>query len=573
MKGTLYKVLVLLGLLLLQTAGVAFAQLISPGKLTAAHADLEGLTNCTQCHSLGNRSAANALCLDCHTPLSTRIESELGLHATVANENCATCHKDHFGVDFIPVRMDTLAFDHNDTGFELTGAHVETTCRGCHQPEFITASDVLAFKGEHNTLEKTFLGLTTQCIGCHIEESPHQNQFPEVNCSTCHETEVWDDAPLFDHDEAEFALTGKHVDVECAGCHTTRESPLGEEFVQYLDLEFASCQSCHEDNHDGAFGDNCSSCHMTDGWFDISSLNETAFDHSTTDFELIGSHLLLECASCHGKPARDDAEILVAFTPTTLRNTYPSIAVANCESCHVDYHEGVFVENPDSRSCESCHGQDAWYPSSFDLNRHREQATFELTGAHITTPCSSCHQPDFDKKPHFEIADTACKDCHVEDNPHGDQFITDGIETTCETCHATDDWLASSLFDHEDTEFPLTGRHNSIECSLCHVSDSPDQIPTSPAIFRNTPLECTSCHEDDDPHQEQFDKTTCNTCHTTESFLITSFDHEDTRFPLTGEHVSVSCAACHKNEPGPLNEPFTRFKPLGIECQDCHGEE
>ena len=150
-----------------------YAQLISPGKLTKAHTELEGIENCTQCHTLGNRSSDNALCLDCHTPLSNRMNAGTGLHATVTDQNCANCHKEHFGVEFIPIRFDTLNFKHEETGYELTGAHTTAACRSCHLPEFITAEDVIAFKGNHNAMEKTFLGVHTECIGCHLPESPH----------------------------------------------------------------------------------------------------------------------------------------------------------------------------------------------------------------------------------------------------------------------------------------------------------------------------------------------------------------------------------------------------------------
>ncbi len=563
----------------------AYAQLISPGKLTAAHTSLEGLTNCTQCHSLGNRSADNTLCLDCHEPLANRIEADEGYHFNVADQNCAKCHKDHFGVEFIPVRLDTLTFEHEETGFELTGAHTETSCRGCHQPDYIVDEDVIAFKGEHDALEKTLLGIATQCIGCHLPESPHQNQFEGVDCAACHKTEIWEEAPLFDHDDANYALTGKHVDVSCDGCHMTGESLAGESFVQYTDLEFGSCKSCHDDVHEGSFGNNCSSCHVTQEWLEISGLDESAFDHSTTGFDLVGSHRTLECNSCHGKPARNDEEISLAFIWSTRNYTYPEVRVDNCGSCHVDYHEGEFVDNSDDLSCEGCHGQDEWYPSSFDLERHASESTFELTGAHVITPCSSCHRPDFDKKPHFEITDDTCIDCHKEDSPHGDQFLVDGNETIdgnemidgnetiCESCHITDDWLTIPQFDHDETEFPLTGRHVSAECSSCHVSEFPDMDPPSPAVFRGTSETCESCHVEDDPHQGQFESEICDACHNTSSFLIEIFNHDDTNFPLTGEHIEVSCKSCHLEETGSDQTPFIRFKPLDVECQDCHSEE
>ena len=571
-RWILYTACLVLVSMALPQQGV-YAQLISPGKLMRAHAALEGMNNCTQCHTPGTRSSDNTLCRDCHTPISNRIEANTGLHAPVGEQNCATCHKDHFGVEFIAVRFDTLTFEHEDTGFELTGAHTETSCRGCHQPSYIDAEDVLAFKGEHDALEKTFLGASTTCIGCHVSDSPHETQFPEVQCNTCHDTQVWEEVPFFDHDDARFALTGKHIDVECESCHTTLDSPHGEPYVQYVDMDFATCASCHEDTHEGAFGADCASCHRTEGWHQIANLANMDFDHTSTGYPLVGSHNTLECNTCHGKPARNDDLIALVFTPASLRNAYPVIPVENCTSCHVDYHEGVFEASWSDGSCEQCHGEDAWYPSSFDVVLHNERSTYELTGAHIATPCSGCHRPDFEEKPHFEIAETTCVTCHQDDDPHGNQFIADGMETTCESCHEIEDWRDPSLFDHGDTEFPLTGVHQATECSACHVADASIGSPFDIVRYRDTHSTCISCHEPDNPHGDQFDTQTCNSCHGTSSFYIAAFDHDDTAFPLTGEHVEVPCSACHLNE-APLNEtPFIRFKPLGTACQDCHSNE
>ena len=55
---------VVLGAFLLLVSGAPLgAQIISPGKLSAAHASLDGMTNCTQCHELGKKGASDAKCL------------------------------------------------------------------------------------------------------------------------------------------------------------------------------------------------------------------------------------------------------------------------------------------------------------------------------------------------------------------------------------------------------------------------------------------------------------------------------------------------------------------------------
>lgn len=549
------------------------AQLISPGKLSRAHADLEGITNCTSCHVLGQRSADNNHCLDCHVPLQNRITANRGYHATLTDQNCADCHKEHFGVEFIPVRFDTLSFDHNETGFELTGSHEEATCRGCHQPENILAADVRSFKGEHQALDKTYLGLMDSCIGCHNDESPHEEQFPDTECNTCHDSDVWEEAPIFNHDNTRFELIGKHQDVSCDGCHPSVRSPGGIGYVQYTNLQFSNCGSCHEDEHQGAFGSDCASCHSPIDWNRLSqTLSRSNFDHESTGFSLIGAHAQADCGSCHGKPARSDQEIRIAFIGSTSRNSFPKVASETCLSCHVDYHGGELVEAKGGAVCENCHDQHDWYPTSYDIERHNRESSFELTGAHMATPCLGCHKPD-EAPLTFDIAETECQDCHEDDNPHGIQFAEADQVTVCSTCHVTETWdQASAAFDHDQTDFPLTGKHASIVCQDCHIEQSlaPGQLTQ---VFRGLESTCESCHINENPHQEQFPGTACAECHNTDAFTIADFDHEKTRFPLTGAHIGTECASCHKEEFPPNQEPFTRFRPLGRECEDCHGEE
>ena len=155
-----------LALLLVLLAAPAQAQLIAPGKLTEAHARFEGLSGCTNCHALGQRGIEPQKCLACHTPLRARIRRDEGFHADV-DRDCATCHKDHFGRDFDPVRFDTDAFDHRKTGYPLLGEHAGADCQSCHQPRFITAADVRAFKLAAGRLDETYLGLANDCATCH----------------------------------------------------------------------------------------------------------------------------------------------------------------------------------------------------------------------------------------------------------------------------------------------------------------------------------------------------------------------------------------------------------------------
>ena len=79
---------------------------ISPGDLANAHAKLEGIMNCTECHVLGGE-VSNEKCLSCHKELNTRIDQKQGYHVSdeVKNKDCASCHSDHHGRNFDLIRF------------------------------------------------------------------------------------------------------------------------------------------------------------------------------------------------------------------------------------------------------------------------------------------------------------------------------------------------------------------------------------------------------------------------------------------------------------------------------------
>ena len=108
---------------------------ISPGSLAAVHSHLEGMSNCTKCHELGDK-VTNAKCLACHTELKARVDQNKGYHVSseVRGKNCTNCHSDHHGVNFQILRFDKEKFNHNLAGFALTDAHAKKTCKDCHKP-------------------------------------------------------------------------------------------------------------------------------------------------------------------------------------------------------------------------------------------------------------------------------------------------------------------------------------------------------------------------------------------------------------------------------------------------------
>jgi len=560
------KKLVLLLLVQIPLVGGASAQLISPGKLSTVHERLEGISQCVTCHQLGVRGVSATLCLNCHEPLAARIERELGYHGQMESLACGSCHKEHFGREFDVLRFDSLAFNHQDSGYELLGSHIEAQCSDCHTSGLITDPGVIAFKGDAGALDHTFLGLETTCVGCHESESPHGLQFEDQTCTNCHTEEVWESAELFDHAAARYTLTGKHLSVECAQCHSS-EGSIDMPEVLYRPIPFGGCLDCHEDEHQGRFEAACASCHRTAGWSSVSeSTLASNFDHDRTGFALSGAHVEATCASCHDAGAPTSPTVRMRFVSTRGRANYRQPVGTECADCHLDAHDSSFSMQPDPMACADCHDAGAWTPSSFGLDEHQQGARFELEGAHLAVPCSACHSTvEEEIAPHFLVEDRSCQSCHEPDDPHGEQFASAAGASLCGSCHGTEDWSLAS-FDHDGTDFPLLGAHILTTCQGCH---EPQQ--SGPTTYRSLEMSCEGCHAADDPHVDQFEDRTCDSCHDSEAFRLTAFEHQNTRFPLDGAHKKVACASCHGTEPSPSGLPFVRFRPLELTCISCHG--
>lgn len=291
---------------------------ISPGKLSESHKNLEGVDNCLKCHAVAQK-ITNDKCLNCHTEIKNLISNEKGYHYFVKDENCANCHKEHFGRNFKLVNFDEKSFDHNLTKFKLEGAHAKLKCSSCHNQKF--------FKGEKYK-NGTFLGLGTKCLDCH--QDAHMGQLSQ-NCLECHTFEKWDLAlKTFNHDKARFKLTGLHKNVNCYSCHPKSKSG-NVLFTVFKNLNFSSCSNCHNDFHKGKFGE-CEKCHSTTGWQNL----KIKFDHNLTDYKLDGMHNLLKCEKCHNKvkKIKNESDYISNF----------KIRHKLCLDCHTDYHGGVFMK-------------------------------------------------------------------------------------------------------------------------------------------------------------------------------------------------------------------------------------
>jgi len=519
-------------LLALIGPGQGYAQ-ISPGDLCEPHAHLEGLSNCTLCHTLG-KQVSDQKCLDCHKALNQRIQTSKGYHVSseVKSKRCVSCHNDHHGRNFQIIRFDEEKFDHNLTQYKLEGGHAKIKCRDCHQKKFIKDESIASQK-------YTFLGLETTCLSCH--DDYHQGSLP-ANCISCHDFEAFKPAPGFDHNKCKFKLLGKHRETTCEACHEIRQQN-GIKFQQFSGLKFGNCVDCHVDVHDNKFGNDCKECHSEQSFRQLN--NNNIFDHKRTGYPLEGRHLKLACASCHKQSNKQP-----------LKHNL-------CTDCHTDYHEGQFKVSGKTTDCSQCHTVNGFVGSTFSIERH-QQSAFVLKGAHLATPCFECHQKE--NKWVFRSIGSRCADCH-EDVHQG--FIPEKYypDASCTTFHYEQSW-AGIRFDHNITAYPLEGGHRVPSCRACHFPGKSSGVETQ--RFSGLNNHCSTCHTDN--HQGQFDQqgvSDCIRCHDHNNWKAEKFDHSRTAFPLDGKHALIACTDCHKTVPD-AQKNYILYKINDFRCETCH---
>lgn len=443
---------------------------ISPGALSKPHRSLDGPKYCNQCHT-PKKGVDRQKCLKCHTLLNERIQEGKGLHARAEYKACERCHVEHQGrnVDLVWWgKKGIKGFDHRLTGYVLKGAHQKVSdCRKCHNPANIKNPDVL--KRAKKDLSRTYLGLSTDCTSCH--KDPHQGQFKQVSCENCHTQNKWKPASRFDHSKTRFKLTGKHTSVRCSRCHPVRNG-----VIRFAGIPFRKCSDCHNDPHRTRFGLKCTQCHTTKDWHKLVQ----PFDHSQTDFPLMGTHQRVSCEKCH-TPGRPKSE-----APTT------------CSGCHRDPHANQFT----GISCDQCHSVDTFQIPMFTVEKH-DSTGFPLKGAHRAIPCSRCHravQPDqFALLTGLPSPDTSvivfkfqkkeCETCHTD--PHSGEFRDKFPQ--CTVCHTVESWKVQNFNHNQQTDFQLKGAHSKLVCSSCHTVLKTTPRP-HPLRFDDLPKTCAGCH-------------------------------------------------------------------------------
>ena len=440
--------IVFLGVIMVFAIFNSYAQ-ISPGKLSKPHSKLEGLSNCTKCHILGNK-VSNDKCLDCHKEIKQRIDQNLGYHSSteIRGKDCFQCHNEHHGEKFELIRFDADKFNHSLTGYKLLGSHAGKDCKDCHKSEYIADKKI-------KEKEYTYLGLSTSCLSCHTDY--HQKTLSN-DCASCHDFKAFRPASYFDHSNTKFELLGKHNELDCLKCHK-KELLNGQDFQNFSGVKFDNCTSCHEDTHNNKFGQNCIQCHSEISFHQIKAIK--SFNHNLTSYRLEGRHKYVDCKQCHKTKLTDP------------------VRHKRCTDCHKDYHNKQFVKQGITPDCSECHTNNGFSQSLYSIEQHNE-SSFKLEGAHLATPCFECHKKE-DRWSFREIG-LNCVDCH--DNIHKPYLdVKYYPDASCKSCHSNESW-SKIEFDHSKTNFNLEGAHLRQLCSACHTVKDPEGL-AYPAIFRH----------------------------------------------------------------------------------------
>jgi hypothetical protein len=520
-----------------------FAQM-SPGPLSASHQDLDGAFACAKCHVFG-AGTPQLRCLDCHREIAHRLTEKRGYHwaqvkAGAGSNDCARCHSEHNGLKHRLVRwpVPKEKFDHARAGWKLEGKHAPLKCAECHTGKYIDPLDRAVL--QRHDLNTTFAGLDPVCVTCHRDV--HAGEL-SGRCTDCHSQDTWKNPPGFSHERTRYPLTGLHARLACDKCHRPR-SAAAESPVEYKGQGlFQYCASCHKDPHGNAFSGDCQRCHTTGGWKQI--LPSNAFDHSQTDYPLLGKHRTVACKDCHKS-----------------ENFKTHVAFARCLDCHQDQHGGQFARREDGGDCKACHNEGAWKPAHFTVDDHAKTA-YPLLGKHSAVVCAKCHLPKGKATP-YRVAFALCTTCHQD--THKGQFAAKPHSNRCEDCHEAGGWKPETftLAAHNQTRFALKGAHVAVACSGCHIPKGGD-TPFHPAAAR-----CEDCHRS--PHGKLTKELLCDSCHSATSWKERGrFDHNRTAFALSGRHAAVDCLACHK----PTAEKTERtivFRGAAKDCAGCHAD-
>ena len=330
-----------------------------------------------------------------------------------------------------------------------------------------------------------------------------------------------------------------------------------------------TCMQCHEKdrkNPSHYSGQDCRTCHVTQGWPVVSGASGHTPDQP-------------ECASCHMRGGTRDS--IATFKPDHF-----NFGSEDCLKCHqaskdngfVDWRNGT-AHSANLTACGSCHGVGQFKDSITRL------------------------KPD-----HFDFSGKDCYECHFNSKTNGFVDWTDAIYghsptlNQCASCHGS-----GQSQDHIAKYKPDHFFFGAKDCFECHqASRDSGYLDWKGSVFVHSPSDisgqnCNLCHDSavkprpasgnrmqgTGGNQSHYAKFDCYSCHSTAS-AFRDWDSGGTRHKNAIGNTVPFCLPCHfdaGNGNHGVSEP-TWFQPPSFDisvvrvipsanapldtCSQCH---
>ena len=479
-------------------------------------------------------------------------------------------------------------FDHDSTGFVITGPHNLVRCESCHINGVFkgTPRDCASCHGTTNPRSKiirlsTHLPSTAPCETCHFASAASFNDaiFTHVEvlpntCNSCHLGQ-YPQIPSSPVDATHQSALARGL--SCDQCHTISTFSQATVPVNHIPYNgTVSCSNCHVSSdysqmpavgaiHANApAGAACAACH--------SSAGVAAFAMPTMQPPLVGppgSHLPMgnqDCATCHVGSGSS-----IASLPVQAGARFSSSAFS---------HAGI------SSGCATCHGPGTSAGAFYGVTSivQMPSTSGPSATAHIPsgTACESCHLSSLGSVPAL-LQPQISGNQYFRSAPYPTTSqIHAGIGSGCAACHDTNAvWLDMGLYPKVASGGNYTGFQSRPQAAAGTFNVADNNHPPSG--------DCSQCHVGISfalaavgkpaNHIPVLAGASCGTCHTSGDYaLMPTISAIHQNAPVDG---NTNCAQCHSAanaakyamttmSPAIVAPPPTHIGMASLDCAACH---
>jgi hypothetical protein len=407
-------------------------------------------------------------------------------------------------------------------------------------------------QGEHITVTES------TCFICHFKESEH---YPQIDaCSHCHtkETLVNNESTRFNHSlvfdngftcdkcHSETVIGDGEVPREnCYKCHWERER-----LEKYENTDLMHTEHIYEDKIE------CNQCHMEIQHKIIKDIDAIA-----------------DCQSCHTDYHETQKMLYTGVGGKGVTHPMPNIMLEkglSCKGCHIFHEEakgdGIKGETliSEAQACESCHGK-GFSRILKDWEVSTNKKLLQVRTTYNTTLQKVKGSRHTNKKSAESLLEEAAFNMEIVDR-------------------------GKSVHNVSYSQELLFVAHNKMLEAL-HLIESSYTPPNFAAPAKNIPTQCSNCHQGieelnesifglDFPHKKHLieQNIQCDTCHSNirkhGEFIATK------KGCATCHHRNpeIDCKSCHQLQNtfykgGRLDSmdiPKDIMSEAGAECSDCH---